>query len=70
MLHLGYESLLHKLYPQDDVRVFEAQPVAFRCTCTRKRGEDVILLLGKEEAEEELKDKQVLNVTCDFCNKE
>ncbi len=70
MLNLGYENLLRKLYPQEDVRVFEPQPVAFRCTCTRKRGEDAILLLGKEEAEEELREKQVLVVTCDFCNKE
>ncbi len=70
MLHLGYENLLRKLYPQDDVRIFEAQPVEFRCTCTRKRGEDAILTLGKEEAEEELKEKQILIVTCDFCNKE
>lgn len=70
MLQLGCEHLLRKLYPQEDVRVFEAQPVAFRCTCTRKRGEDAILVLGKEEAEEELNEKQVLTVTCDFCNKE
>jgi molecular chaperone Hsp33 len=70
MLHLGYENLLRKLYPQEDVRVFDPQPVAFRCTCTRKRGEEAIALLGQEEAEEELKEKQVLIVTCDFCNKE
>lgn len=69
LLHLGYESLLRKLYPHEDVRVFEQQPVAFRCTCTRKRGEDAILLLGKEDAEEEINEKQVLVVTCDFCNK-
>lgn len=68
MLELSYEDLLRKIYPLEDIRVFKELPVQFRCSCSRQRGEDAISLLGKEEAEEELKDKQVLDVTCDFCN--
>lgn len=70
MLGMEYEALLASLYPEDDVRVFPGTEVQFKCTCTRKRGEEAILILGHKEAEEELKDKNVIVVTCDFCNKE
>jgi len=70
MLNMSYENLLRKLYPKEEVRIFAPQEITFRCTCSRKRGEEAIGLLGVEEAEAELKDKQVIVVTCDFCNKE
>jgi molecular chaperone Hsp33 len=70
LLNMEYPDLLTHIYPEETIRIFDASPVTFHCGCTRKRGEDAILLLGKEEAEEELKDKQSIVVTCDFCNKE
>lgn len=70
MLQSDYAALLDKLYPDEEIRVFPSVPVSFVCTCSRKRGEDAILLLGREEAEAELKNKQTIVVTCDFCNKE
>lgn len=70
MLSVGYPAILNKLYPQEDIRIFPSVPVSFRCTCSRKKGEDAILLLGHEEAEAELKAKSNIVVNCDFCNKE
>lgn len=70
MLSADYETLLQKLYPSEEIRIFPSVPMSFNCSCSRKRGEDAILLLGWDEAEEELKDKQAIVVTCDFCNKE
>jgi len=67
---LDYESILRQLYPQEDIRVFPPAVMSFSCTCSRKRGEDAIEILGQVEAEEELKNKQVLVVTCDFCNQQ
>jgi len=64
------EILLPKLYPEEEIRLFPGMPVSFRCSCSRKRGEDAILVLGRAEAEAELKDKQTIVVTCDFCNEE
>lgn len=69
LLGLDKQTILHRLYSQEQVRVFEPSPVMFQCTCSIERGENAILMLGKEEAEQELKDKQVIAVTCEFCNK-
>lgn len=70
ILNHSYPEFLTQLYPEETIRVFDASEVSFHCGCTRKRGEDAISLLGREEAEEELRDKQSIVVTCDFCNKE
>lgn len=70
LLHAEHQALLRTLYPNEEVRVFTPVRVGFKCPCTRKRGEDAILVLGQKEAAEELKDKNTIVVTCDFCNKE
>jgi len=70
LLHQDIEALLINAYSEEEIRIFEPVPVKFQCNCTRKRGEDAIYILGQEEAEDELKDKNAIVVTCDFCNKE
>lgn len=70
LLNLAIATLLHRLYFEEDVRLFEAMPVEFRCTCSVQRGENAILLLTLEEVEEELRQNQMLVVTCEFCNRE
>ena len=70
LLNLDNKVILHRLYNQEDVRLFEAMPVIFHCTCSVQRGENAILMLGREEAEEELQNKQIIVVTCEFCGSE
>ncbi len=70
IMNTPYPEFLTQLYPDETIRIFDSSEVEFHCGCTRKRGEEAIGLLGREEAEEELKDKQCIAVTCDFCNKE
>lgn len=70
LLNLDNQTILHRLYSQEEVRLFESAPVSFRCTCSLARGEVAVEMLGQEEAEAELADKQKIVVTCDFCNTE
>jgi molecular chaperone Hsp33 len=70
LLELDTATVLHRLFVEEDIRMFEPSAVSFRCTCSSKRGESAILLLGEAEAEAELNDKQVIVVKCDFCGKE
>ncbi len=70
LLDLENETLLHRLYSQEDVRLFAGQQVTFRCTCSMERGENAILLLGREAVEEELHERQMIVVKCEFCSSE
>lgn len=65
-----YPDCITHLYPEETLRIFAGNKVRFHCGCTEKRSRDAIYVLGREEAEAELKDKQVIVVTCEFCNKE
>lgn len=70
LLTLKNETLLHRLFSEEDIRLFNAIPVSFRCHCSLSRCENAILLLGRDEAEETLREKQQIVVTCEFCNKD
>ncbi len=62
-------QLLRRLYHEEEVRLFEARPVSFRCGCSRERIERVLIGMGHEEAESILADEGAIRVTCEFCNK-
>lgn len=70
LLTTHYETILRDLYPDEDIRLFPSVELKFNCTCSRQRSEDAIRVLGREEAEEEIRDKNSLIVTCDFCNRQ
>lgn len=70
LVSLDPVTLLRRLYVEDEVRLFSPSTVKFRCNCSTERCENALRILGREEAEQELKEKQVIVVTCEFCNKE
>lgn len=70
ILSISQVELLNKLYPNEEIRLFDEKQVAFRCTCSRERSDNAIKLLGQQEAEAELRTKNSIVVTCEFCNQE
>lgn len=68
LLELSAQQLLHRLYHEEDIRLFESLPVSFRCSCTRERIETVLRSLGYDEVQGILRDEGVISVDCEFCN--
>jgi molecular chaperone Hsp33 len=66
---LPTETLLHRLFHEEDLRLFEPEPVAFRCTCSRGRIEETLRALGEEELEATLAQEGQVEVSCEFCNR-
>ena len=62
-------ELLHKLFAEDDVRMFEARNVRFHCRCTQSRVEEVLRFLGEAETRAALEEKGQVVVTCEYCGK-
>ena len=62
-------ALVGKLFAEDDVRVFEPRPVAFRCRCSRRRTEEVLRMLGEAEARDVLSERGQVVVTCEYCGR-
>ena len=68
LLALGADEVLRRLYHEEQVRLFERDPVSFRCTCSRERVADMSLGLGPDEARSILDEQGEISVNCDFCN--
>jgi molecular chaperone Hsp33 len=69
LLNLTPKILLHRLYHEDDVRLFEPRPVSFRCSCTTQRVVSMLRMLGHDEVRSIVEERKTVDVTCEFCNK-
>lgn len=67
LLHLDAHEVLYRLYNQEAVRVFDPQPVIFKCTCSREKCEQALLQVGKDEAYDILKEHGKIAMHCDYC---
>jgi molecular chaperone Hsp33 len=67
-LALDSETLLHRLFHQENIRLFDPQPVRFQCRCSRERFAEAIQLLPKEDIEHLISDPVPLTTQCVFCN--
>ena len=68
LLTLYAGELVHRLYHEEDIRLFEAQPVMFRCTCSRENVARMLRMLGREEVNSILAERGEVEVHCEFCN--
>lgn len=68
LMKLSNKDLLHRLFHEHDVRLFDPTPTCFRCSCNIEKMEQAILTLGKSAAEDTLKTHKTISVTCEFCN--
>ncbi len=62
-------EILHRLFNEDDVRLYEAAPVYFRCRCSRERVGGMLQSLGEAESRSVLAERGKVEVHCDFCNR-
>ncbi|BCK87849.1 33 kDa chaperonin [Sideroxyarcus emersonii] len=68
LLGLPATELVHRLYHEEDIRLFDAQPVVFRCTCSRENVARMLRMLGREEVDSILAERGDVEVHCEFCN--
>ncbi|WP_321348848.1 Hsp33 family molecular chaperone HslO [Halopseudomonas oceani] len=69
LIGLDNETLLHRLYHQEEVRLFDAQPVHFECSCSVERSGNALVSLGQEDVLALLEEQGgEITVDCQFCN--
>jgi molecular chaperone Hsp33 len=66
---LADSEILHRLFNEDDLRLFEPTPVYFRCRCSRERVSGMLQGLGEAETRSVLAEQGQVEVRCDFCNR-
>jgi len=70
LLNLDSETLLTRLFHEEEVTVFPPEPVEFRCTCSRERTANALVQLGKAELDDIVAEQGQVEITCQFCNQQ
>jgi molecular chaperone Hsp33 len=68
LLHQPATTLLHRLYHDEDIRLFEDQPITFHCSCSRQNVAQMLKMLGRDEVHSILEEHGQVEVFCEFCN--
>lgn len=68
LLKLDSETLLHRLFHEETVRLYEPEPVEFRCSCSRERTLAALESIGKEECYSILDEQGSIDMDCQFCH--
>ncbi len=68
LLELDVETLLTRLFHEEEVQLFEASPLLFRCRCSREKVIPVIRQMGYEEAMQLVDEEGEIRADCEFCN--
>ncbi len=64
---LEANELLYRLYNQEQVQLFEPQPVEFRCGCSRDRSGAAIVTVSRDEINDILAEEGSVSLHCDYC---
>lgn len=67
MFALDSEKILYRLFNEEKVRLFDAEAVEFECACSQQRIETTLIQLGREELEDILRERDTVEVNCEFC---
>jgi molecular chaperone Hsp33 len=70
LLELSGQELVHRLYHEQPLRLFDPLPVRFRCSCSRERTLNALSALPRTEVEELLAELGSITMDCEFCNQQ
>lgn len=68
LIELAAETLLTRLFHEEDVRLFEASNTKFHCSCSRESVSNMLRMLGNDEINSIIEEQGHIEVNCDFCN--
>ncbi|TDG12551.1 Hsp33 family molecular chaperone HslO [Seongchinamella unica] len=70
LLTVSAPELVHRLYHEDPLRLFEPAPARFHCNCSRERTLKALSTLPREEIRELLEELGSITMDCEFCNQQ
>lgn len=68
LLTLDHKTILHRLYHEEELRLFDAESIEFKCQCSQQKVEQMVTSLGEHEARDIISQQGKIEVDCEFCN--
>ena len=69
LLELPPQQVIHRLFHEEAIRLFDPQAVKFQCDCSKEKVEASLINLGHPEVLSILQEKGTVEVDCGYCNK-
>ena len=70
LLTLDADTLLRRLFWEEDLRRFEPLAPRFACSCSRERVRGMLRGLGREEVQSILAERGDVEIGCEFCGRQ
>jgi molecular chaperone Hsp33 len=67
---LAAEDILHRLYHQEDVELYPATSVVFKCRCSKERSAAALTAVSKEELLDIVAEDGDIKMNCQYCHTE
>ncbi|MCO4785258.1 Hsp33 family molecular chaperone HslO [Marinomonas atlantica] len=67
LLTLDTTELLHRLYHEEELRMYDSKTMQFGCSCSRQRTFDAIASMGAEEIRQIISEEGSIKAECQFC---
>lgn len=68
LFSLPVEQLLYRLYHEEDVELYPAQPVTFSCTCSKERSAAALQNIDKAELLTIVAEEGAISMNCQYCH--
>ena len=68
LTELPAQEILYRLYNEEEVRLPEAEVLAFGCTCSKERCATALIQIGVDSVREILEQQSPITMDCQFCN--
>lgn len=68
MLSNDAETMLHRLFWQENTGAIEARTMRFECLCSRTKVATMLQMLGKAEVDSIVQEQGKISINCEYCN--
>ncbi|MCL1124021.1 Hsp33 family molecular chaperone HslO [Shewanella surugensis] len=65
---LDAQTVLNRLYHEEDLRLFDPVSVSFSCRCSKERSAQAIRSVSKAEIDDIIKEQGKIEMGCEYCN--
>ena len=70
LLELDANTVLTRLYHEDNPRVFDPQAITFKCGCSREKTITALVNVGQQALLDDVAENGAVNISCHYCLKE
>ena len=70
LLELDANTVLTRLYHEDNPRVFDPQAIIFKCGCSREKTITALVNVGQQALLDDVAENGAVNISCHYCLKE